>query len=265
MMKKGITVLSAFTLLLAMTACGGNAASTSSPVSAGASSFGEPPASVQASMQATTQAPGEPTAASYAEPEGQAPTNAAPDAESHMLIAYFTYGENAELPAGVDASASASIQPWGDTITGNTGVVAHMIADATGGELFSIRTVEPYPDNYDDTIDVGQAEKNDGVYPELASHIENLDRYDTVFLGFPNWWYGMPMVMYSFLEEYDLSGKTIVPFVTSGGSGFSDAISEIQNAEPNATVLDELSIGAAGATEAEEEILDWLRGLGYVS
>lgn len=265
-MKKGITALSAFALLLTMTACGGNAASASSPASTGASSFGEPSASVQVSMQATTQAPDEPSAQAEASAESEVPVpDTAPDAGSNMLVAYFTYGENAALPEGVDASASASIQPWGDTITGNTGVVAHMIADATGGELFSIRTAEPYPDNYDDTIDVGQAEKNDGIYPELASHIDNPDSYDTVFLGFPNWWYGMPMAMYSFLEEYDLSGKTIVPFVTSGGSGFSDAISEIQSAEPNATVLDGLSIGAAGATEAEEEILDWLQGLGYAS
>ena len=265
-MKKGITALSAFALLLTMTACGGNAASASSPASTGASSFGELPAAVQVSMQATTQAPDEPTAQAEASAVSEVPVpDTAPDAGSNMLVAYFTYGENAALPEGVDASASASIQPWGDTITGNTGVVAHMIADATGGELFSIRTAEPYPDNYDDTIDVGQAEKNDGIYPELASHIDNPDSYDTVFLGFPNWWYGMPMAMYSFLEEYDLSGKTIVPFVTSGGSGFSDAISEIQSAEPNATVLDGLSIGAAGATEAEEEILDWLQGLGYAS
>ena len=265
-MKKGMTALLAAALLLAMAACGGNAASTSSSASAGASSFGEPPAAAPVSMQATTQAPDAPAAPEEASAVSEVPApDTAPETGSNMLIAYFTYGENAELPEGVDASASASIQPWGDTVTGNTGVVAHRIADATGGDLFSIRTAEPYPDNYDDTIDVGQAEKNDGIYPELASHIENLDRYDTIFLGFPNWWYGMPMVMYSFLEEYDLSGKTIVPFVTSGGSGFSDAISEIQTAEPEATVLDGLSIGAARAADAEEEILDWLRGLGYAA
>ena len=247
-MKKGITALSALALLLTMTACGGNAASTSSPVSTEAASFGEPPASVQVSTQATTQAPNEPIAEASATSEGSV-DDTAPEKGSKILIAYFTYGENAELPEGIDASASASIQPWNDTI---------------GGELFSIRTVEPYPDNYDDTIDVGQAEKNDGVYPELASHIENLDSYDTVFLGFPNWWYGMPMVMYSFLEEYDLSGKTIVPFVTFGGSGFSDAISEIQNAEPNATILEGLSLGAAESANAEAEIISWLQDLGYV-
>lgn len=75
------------------------------------------------------------------------------------------------------------------------------------------------------TIDVGQEEKRANARPELSSHIEDLDRYDTIFLGFPNWWGDMPMAVYSFLDEYDFSGKTIVPFVTSGGSGFSNTMS----------------------------------------
>ena len=182
--------------------------------------------------------------------------------ESHILIAYFTYGENAELPDDVDASSSASIQIFNGEVTGNTGVMAHMIAEASGGELFSIRTVEPYPDNYNDTIDVGQSEKNNGIRPELSTHIENLDQYHTVFVGFPNWWYGMPMVMYSFFDEYDFSGKTVIPFCTSGGSAFSDAIEEIKDMEPNATVLDGLHIGASSVTDAESRVNEWVAELG---
>ena len=182
--------------------------------------------------------------------------------ESHILIAYFTYGENAELPDDVDASSSASIQIFNGEVTGNTGVMAHMIAEASGGELFSIRTVEPYPDNYNDTIDVGQSEKNNGIRPELSTHIENLDQYDTVFVGFPNWWYGMPMVMYSFFDEYDFSGKTVIPFCTSGGSAFSDAIDEIKDMEPGATVLDGLHIGGSSVTDAESSVNEWVAELG---
>ncbi|MBC8543870.1 flavodoxin [Bianquea renquensis] len=181
--------------------------------------------------------------------------------ESNILIAYFTYGENAELPDDVDASATASIQIFNGEVTGNTGVMAHMIAEASGGELFSIRTVEPYPDSYDDTIDVGQSEKNNGIRPELSTHIENLDQYRTVFVGFPNWWYGMPMVMYSFFDEYDFSGKTVIPFCTSGGSAFSDAIEEIKDMEPNATVLDGLHIGASSVTDAESRVNEWVAEL----
>ena len=183
-------------------------------------------------------------------------------AGSNILIAYFTYGENAELPEDVDASSTASIQIFNGEVTGNTGVMAHMIAEASGGELFSIRTVEPYPDNYNDTIDVGENEKNNGIRPELATHIENLDQYDTVFVGFPNWWYGMPMVMYSFFDEYDFSGKTVIPFCTSGGSAFSDAIDEIKDMEPDATILDGLHISGSSVTDAESRVNEWVAELG---
>jgi len=183
---------------------------------------------------------------------------------SNILIAYFSYAENAELPDDVDTSSSASIQMWNGEVTGNTGVIAHMIAETTGGDLSPILTVEKYPSTYDETIDVGQSEKEDGIYPELASQIKNLDSYDTIFLGFPNWWGGMPMVMYSFLNEYDLSDKMVIPFCTSGGSGFSGAISEIQEAEPEATVVtDGLSIGDGNVMNAEEDVAEWVNGLGF--
>lgn len=140
-----------------------------------------------------------------------------------------------------------------------------MIAQQTGGDLFSIRTVKTYPSDYDGTIEVGQEEKNNDEYPELSTHIENLDGYDTIFVGFPNWWYGMPMAMYSFFEEYDFSGKTIIPFCTSGGSGFSDALDVIAEYESEATILDGLSIGASDATSAESDITNWLDSLGLES
>ena len=183
-------------------------------------------------------------------------------AQSSLLVAYFSYAENAALPDDVDASASASIQPWNGALTGNTGVVADMIAQATGADLFSIRTVEQYPDTYDATIDQGQQEQSDGARPELATHLENLDSYDTIFLGFPNWWGDMPMAVYTFLDEVDLSGKTVIPFVTSGGSGFSNTNSTIQQMEPQATVQEGLSIGASSATGAQQQVESWLSELG---
>ena len=183
-------------------------------------------------------------------------------AQSSLLVAYFSYAENAALPDDVDASASASIQPWNGALTGNTGVVADMIAQATGADLFSIRPVEQYPATYDATIDQGQQEQSDGARPELATHLENLDSYDTIFLGFPNWWGDMPMAVYSFLDEVDLSGKTVIPFVTSGGSGFSNTISTIQQMDPQATVQEGLSIGASSATGAQQQVESWLSELG---
>ncbi len=183
-------------------------------------------------------------------------------AQSSLLVAYFSYAENAALPDDVDASASASIQPWNGALTGNTGVVADMIAQATGADLFSIRTVEQYPDTYDATLDQGQQEQSEGARPELATHLENLDSYDTIFLGFPNWWGDMPMAVYTFLDEVDLSGKTVIPFVTSGGSGFSNTISTIQQMEPQATVQEGLSISGSSATGAQQQVESWLSELG---
>lgn len=184
-------------------------------------------------------------------------------ADNKILVAYFTYGENTTLPSNVDATASASIQRFNDKVTGNTGMLAHMISNATGGDLFSILTADKYPSNYNATINQGRIENSNKARPRLASHITNLEEYDTIFLGFPNWWYDMPMAIYTFLDEYDLSGKTIIPFNTSGGSGFSNAINSIREAEPNATVLDGLTIGANRAVNAENNVLGWLRELGY--
>lgn len=181
-----------------------------------------------------------------------------------MLVAYFSYGENADLPSGADASASASIQVLNDELTGNTGIVADMIAEYTGADLFSIKTVEKYPDTYDATVQKGQEENNANVRPELATHIDNLEQYDVIFLGFPNWWYDMPMAVYSFLDEVDLSGKTVIPFVTSGGSGFSDTIDTISSMEPSATVREGISISGNSALNAKSEIENWLKESGYI-
>lgn len=217
----------------------------------------EPAADEEQSAEESTETETEQSTEGTAEAES---SEAA--AQSSLLVAYFSYAENAALPDDVDASASASIQPWNGVLTGNTGVVADMIAQATGADLFSIRTVEQYPNTYDATIDQGQQEQSDGARPELATHLENLDSYDTIFLGFPNWWGDMPMAVYTFLDEVDLSGKTVIPFVTSGGSGFSNTISTIQQMEPQATVQEGLSIGASSATGAQQQVESWLSELG---
>lgn len=217
----------------------------------------EPAADEEQSAEESTETETEQSTEGTAEAE-----SSEAGAQSSLLVAYFSYAENAALPDDVDASASASIQPWNGALTGNTGVVADMIAQATGADLFSIRTVEQYPDTYDATIDQGQQERSEGARPELATHLENLDSYDTIFLGFPNWWGDMPMAVYTFLDEVDLSGKTVIPFVTSGGSGFSNTISTIQQMEPQATVQEGLSISGSSATGAQQQVESWLSELG---
>lgn len=253
-MKKSLSFLSALALCCALSACGGQGAGAGASQAPATSQPTQPPVSTQ------PLEPPDPSASEEA-PALSAPVDEAAG-EGHILIAYFAYGENAPLTDGVDASTSASIQYRDGKLTGNTDLIAGMIADATGGDLFSILTAEQYPDNYDDTIDVGQEEKRADARPELSSHIENLDRYDTIFLGFPNWWGDMPMAVYSFLDEYDFSGKTIVPFVTSGGSGFSNTIRAIESAEPGATVLEGLALRDNRSTQAEGDVAEWLDRLG---
>lgn len=133
-----------------------------------------------------------------------------------------------------------------------------MIAEASGGELFSIRTVEPYPDNYNDTVDVGQTKKNNGIHPELATHIENLDQYDTIFVGFPNWWYVAPTIINTFLESYDFSGKTIVPFATSGGSGMGSTNEKLAQSCPGAILMKGKMLNGL---LSQEELKAWVKSL----
>lgn len=268
MKKKMMTVLLAGLLAVSVGACGnGEEETVESSVqteSQGLENEQAEETETEQSAQESEALDAETPSSEVQETEMQETENASSQGGPNILVAYFTYAENAQLPEGTDASSSASIQTWNGEITGNTGAVANMIAEAIGGDLFSIQTVEKYPDSYDATIDQGQEEQSSNARPQLAAHIENLDDYDTIFLGYPNWWGDMPMAVYSFLEEYDLNGKTIIPFVTSGGSGFSGTISAIESAQPNATVQEGISIGAADAMEAQEDVNAWLSELGYI-
>lgn len=105
-----------------------------------------------------------------------------------------------------------------DLPVGNTEVVARMIQKATGSDSFRIEAVNPYPKDYHETTDVAQKEQRTDARPELTAHVENMDAYDVTLLGYPTWWGTMPMPVFTFLEEYDFAGKTIVPFYTHEGS-----------------------------------------------
>ena len=146
--------------------------------------------------------------------------------------------------------------------SGNTESVALEIQNQSGADTFRLVPAEPYTDDYDALLDIAQEEQRNGVRPAISGSIENFDSYEVVYLGFPNWWGDMPMILYSFLDDYDLSGKTIVPFVTSGGSGFSNTIRTIESMEPDAEVLDGLSLGSSQAANPGDAVADWLSGLG---
>lgn len=182
-------------------------------------------------------------------------------ASSNILIAYFSVPET----DGVDAVAGASRVVVDGEVLGNTQYIAQLIQQQTGGDLFRIETVQEYPGSHDPLLEFAYNERAEGARPELAAQMENLDSYDIIFLGYPNWNADLPMPLYTLLEQTDLSGKTIVPFTTHGGSGFSRTIQTIQELQPNTTVIsDGLSISRNSVAQAESDVASWVSGLGLI-
>ncbi|HBW37775.1 flavodoxin [Desulfosporosinus sp. BICA1-9] len=169
---------------------------------------------------------------------------------SKVLIAFFSRkGQN---------YVSGSIK---NLPVGNTEVVAGMIREITRGDMFKIDTVKDYPVDYTQTTNVAKDELRAKARPELTAHVVNMDEYDTIILGYPNWWGTMPMAVYTFLEEYDFSGKTILPYCTHEGSGLSGSERDIARECPNATVKSGLSIHGTHAGSAEKSVESWLKNL----
>jgi len=145
---------------------------------------------------------------------------------------------------------------------GNTEVVAKMIQEMTNGNLFPIEAVNAYPEDYTETTVVAQQELRANARPELASHLENPASFDMIFLGYPNWYGTMPMPVFTFLEEYDFSGKTIAPFCTHEGSGMGRSVADIKKMCPLSTVTEGLAIRGGNVKNAQNEVSGWLRELG---
>lgn len=184
---------------------------------------------------------------------------AKPETASNILIAYLSY----PLPDGVDASTSASRVVVDGQVSGSVEYMANVIQKNTGGDLFAIQPAESYGDDFNTVADKALSDQQNSILPELSDHITNLDQYDTIFVGYPIWWYDMPQLMYSFFSEYDLSGKTIIPFNSHGGSGFSGSVAEIAELEQDATVrTDGLTLSRNVVADSEDRIVTWLETIG---
>lgn len=146
--------------------------------------------------------------------------------------------------------------------SGNTEKVAKSIADQTGADLFQIMPAESYVDDYNELLDIATEEKQNGARPEIADNIEQPEQYEVIYVGYPNWWSDMPMILYTFFDSYDLSGKTIAPFCTSGGSGLTDTVNSIKELEPEAEVLEGLHIGDSASSDPDSAVREWLESLG---
>lgn len=193
---------------------------------------------------------------------GEATGSPSDTTSSRILIAYFSVPENVNTN-GVDAVAGASVVIKQGEKFGNTEYVAKLIQQAIGGDLFRIETTEAYPLDHDPLVDQAADEQGDQKRPALSSHVENMEQYDTVILGYPNWWADLPMPVYTFLEEYDFGGKTIIPFVTHGGSGFSNTVRTISDLQPGAHVSDNtLSLSRNDVADCEEQVSEWAQSLG---
>ena len=155
--------------------------------------------------------------------------------------------------------ASPSVNP-----PGNVQQLAGWVQEATGGDLFSIRVTDPYPSDWDECLSRANEERGDDARPELAEHLESIDQYDTVFLGYPNWWYGVPMALLTFLEENDLSGKQVYLFCSHGTGGLANSVEIITEAAPGADISDQIfDCYEEDAPSSQGAIQNWVAELGY--
>jgi flavodoxin len=171
-----------------------------------------------------------------------------PESTKKILIAYYSRkGQNYVSGKIIDLTV------------GNTEVIAQKIHKFTGGDLFEIRTVKPYPIDYNETTRVAREELRNNARPELAESIENMDSYDVIYLGYPNWWNTFPMVVFTFLESFNFSGKTIIPFCTHEGSGIGRSEQEIKKLCQEAKVLPGIAIYGSSVAGADEQVKNWLK------
>lgn len=163
--------------------------------------------------------------------------------DATTLVVYFSLPETTD-PDNMTMEEANSTVVIDGKVLGNTQYMAYVIQDTVGANIFRIIPETPYPVDHGTLVDQAKDEQNQNARPAIRDEIlaEEFARYDTVFVGYPNWWGDMPMILYTFFENHDFSGKTIIPFNTHGGSGFSQTISTIRSLEPNATVDNGLSI-----------------------
>ena len=145
---------------------------------------------------------------------------------------------------------------------GNTQIMAEMIAENTGGALFHIETVTPYPADYMECIDQAKKEMNSGARPEIKGDAD-VENFDVIFLGYPNWWGEVPMAVYTFIEKHSWQGKTVIPFCTHEGSGLGSTVGRLKTACQGATFLPGLAIQGTTAQnnrkQTQQSVNAWLK------
>lgn len=175
--------------------------------------------------------------------------------------------EAAQTPGdATDEASPATVQTLGKSIvivwswSGNTLTMAERIAALTGAELHRLVAADPYPQDYDQTADRAKKEQDEGVYPEVANPVLDWESYDTVYFGYPIWWYALPMICQGFVTGHDWSGKTVVPFNSHEGSGDGGTYDDLRDM-CGTTVLDGLAIRGTDVAGSLDQVDAWLAGL----
>ena len=233
--KRWIGIILACVLIVAMTGCG--TGGQTQPDDAGTSDDIE---QVNSSDEDKT------VKEAQAEEHSDTQTSSADDStagESKILVVYFSY-------------------------TGHLDSMANWIADETGGDLIRVSAKDAYPEDYDDTVDRAKKEQDEDSRPEIDVDLteEQLAGYDTVFFGFPVWWYDIPMPMYTFLDSYDFTDKTIIPFLSHEGSSNGGSAEQTINEHARGAAVkfeDALSIRGGKVDSSEQDVRDWVDGLGF--
>lgn len=229
-MKRLITFLIGTCILFSLTACGNNGGTDTESSSQ--------PGLTESSTESSQSEESQTSTESSQSEESQAQEAASSATDTNSLVVYFS-------------------------ATGNTRTVAENLAEIQGADIHEIVPEQPYTDedlNYNNSSTRATVEQNDETArPAILAGIDNIEDYDVIYVGFPIWWGDMPRILYTFFDTYDLSGKTIVPFCTSGGSGISRAVQSIGELEPSAAITDGLHTSSSNASN---ELTEWLSEIG---
>lgn len=228
-MKKIVSILMIFTLLFSFAAYSRKVTNeeSSSPTQKSSNQSSAP--AKESNSQSDSSEP--------AESNEQNASSAPTETEAKSLVVYFSW-------------------------SGNTENVAKSIQSQTDSDIFELIHETPYSDDYNAVVNFAQEEQKNNARPAISGSVENMEQYDVIYVGYPNWSGDMPMILYTFFDTYDLSGKTIAPFCTSGGSGLSNTVNEIKELEPNATVTDGLHIGSGSSSNPDNAVSEWLNDIG---
>ena len=245
-MKRNIAVLLCCLLIGTLAACGSSETSGS-----------------QSETTTTASEVGSATAAA-------SETGSATSADSNMkaLVAYFAYSENIGDTSNmeVDAITSASLNANTNNIDGNLQVMAQVVAEKTGADIFHILVTEPYAMDYSTMLPMATRQMQNDERPKLQESIDDLEQYDVIYIGTPVWNAELPPAMLSFFDEYDFTGKTIVPLGIHLGSRFGKAISQMEELEPGAEILEGYTVNAETPNEeVKTEFGEWLDSAGLVN